>query len=273
MAPAENGGFRHAPHEVFAVSSTAREATPIERHNVEIQRNAEAWKRKPLLRAVYHNFYAAIKAALRHDLAAPTLELGSGIGAIKEQIPQCVTSDIFPNPWLDRVENAYELTFGDASLANLILFDVWHHLRYPGLALQEAHRVLKPGGRLVVFDPAMGLLGRIVYGMLHPEPLGFDREPQWFPPAEAADLHTYYAAQGNAWRMFYQKKSPLPTDRWQEVSVATRSALSYIASGGFSGPQLYPSSAYNFVRRCESLLDRFPLLFATRMLVVLEKRP
>jgi hypothetical protein len=47
-------------------------------------------------------------------------------------IPECVTTDIFPNPWLDRVENAYALNFADASVGNLILFDVFHHLEFPG---------------------------------------------------------------------------------------------------------------------------------------------
>ena len=63
------------------------------------------------------------------------------------------------------------LTFADESVANLILFDVWHHLEYPGTALAEFQRVLAKGGRLVIFDPAMGLLGRAVYGLCHHEPL------------------------------------------------------------------------------------------------------
>ena len=68
------------------------------------------------------------------------VELGSGIGNIKEVIPKCLCTDLFPNPWLDYVENAYALSFGSASVSNLILFDVFHHLKYPGTALQEFHR-------------------------------------------------------------------------------------------------------------------------------------
>ena len=50
--------------------------------------------------------------------------------------------DLFSNPWLDRRENCYAMNFADGSVSHLILFDVWHHLRYPGTALREFHRVL-----------------------------------------------------------------------------------------------------------------------------------
>jgi SAM-dependent methyltransferase len=242
----------------------------IEQHNREIHANAESWKRKPVLQRVYREFYRLIAAELNRSLDGPTLELGSGIGAIKEHIPNCITSDLFPNPWLDRVENAYQLSFGAAALANIVLFDVWHHLRYPGLALDEFARVLQPGGRLILFDPAMGLLGRVVYGAFHKEPLGFDQTPSWFPAPDADDRDTYYAAQGNCWRMFQRREFPLPSARWRVAAVRLHSALSYVASGGFSGPQLYPSFGYRPIRAAEWLADRFPSLFATRMLVVLE---
>jgi SAM-dependent methyltransferase len=246
---------------------------PIDQHNHEIRRNAESWKRKLLLQKVYREFYRLIEVELNRSLDGPTLELGSGIGAIKEHIPHCITSDLFPNPWLDRVENAYALSFGPATLANIVLFDVWHHLKYPGLALDEFARVLRPGGRVIIFDPAMGGLGRLVYGAFHPEPLGFGQTPSWFPADGATDRDTYYAAQGNCWRMFHRREFPLPSPRWRIRSVQLRSALSYVASGGFSGPQLYPVRGHGLLRTAERLLDRLPALFATRMLVVLEQEP
>ena len=178
---------------------------PIEvgQHNREIHANAEHWRRKPLLQEIYRDFYLEIAGELRRDLPGQTVEIGSGIGNLKNVVPEALATDLFPNPWLDRIENAYALSFANGSVANLILFDVWHHLQYPGTALTEFHRVLEPGGRLIIFDPAMGLLGRIVYGLFHHEPLGLGEKIQWSAPAGfSPDDMTYYAAQGNAQRVF-----------------------------------------------------------------------
>ena len=245
----------------------------IEQHNREIHSNAEAWKRKPVLRKIYQRFYANISQFLNHGTNGLTVELGSGMGNVKDVIPNCITTDLFPNPWLDRVENAYALTFPNDSAANLILFDVWHHLQYPGTALKEFHRVLKPGGRLVLFEPAMGLLGKLIYGSFHHEPLGLN-EPIQMIASSGFDPQNqdYYAAQGNCWRMFRQEPSKTELPGWSVKKVGCHSAIAYVGSGGFSGPQLYPTLLLPCFSLIEKLLDLFPSLFATRMLVALEKQ-
>ncbi len=43
-------------------------------------------------------------------------------------------------------------------------------------------------------------------------------------------------------------------------------------SGGLRNRQLYPTMLYRMMKRIDSLLDFVPLLFATRMLVILEKK-
>ena len=95
------------------------------------------WQRKPLLQRVYRDFYRTIARRLTDRAEGLTVEIGAGIGSLKTLIPECIATDLFPNPWLDQVENAYALTFPDGSVGNLILFDVWHHLQYPGTVLRE----------------------------------------------------------------------------------------------------------------------------------------
>jgi hypothetical protein len=243
----------------------------IDQHNIELRENWHSWDRKAVLRKVYEGFHREISDWCRHDLTGPTVEIGSGLGQIKAVIPDCITTDILPNPWLDRTENAYRLSFTDASIANLILFDVWHHLRYPGTALLEFRRVLAAGGRLIIFDPCMSLLALVVYGLFHHEPLGLRNPIRWLAPdnwdARNAD---YYAAASNAWRIFC-RSSCFQLSDWQIVSVQRTAALSYVASGGFRGPQLYPSILLPVLQHIDAILNRIPLLFATRLLVVLEK--
>jgi SAM-dependent methyltransferase len=186
-------------------------------------------------------------------------------------LPQCERTDLFESLGADRTENAYALSMPDASVANLILVHVFHHLQYPGSALQEFQRVLAPGGRVLLFEPALSLLGLLVYGPLHHEGLGLLRRIEWTaPPVFAPRAAPYYTAQGNAHRIFLGGAFAERL-RGFRVSVKRYPALSYVASGGFRGPQLFPSALYPWLRRIETRLQAPKWLFATRMLVILEK--
>jgi SAM-dependent methyltransferase len=250
----------------------AASALPLEQHNIEIQRNQLAWQRKPMLREIYHQFYRQIAAQVDPRVPGPVVELGSGMGRIKDVIPHCVTTDLFPNPWLDRNENCYQLSFADASVSHLILFDVWHHLRYPGTALREFHRVLAPGGRLILFEPAASWCGRLVYHFFHHEPVAVSDPITWEAPAgfSAADAD-YYAAQGSATRLFWWGEGQDRLAGWRLRKVHPLASFDYFASGGFSGPQLGGRFLHGLMRGLDFVTTPLPRLFAARLLVVLEK--
>ena len=244
----------------------------VDRHNEEIQRNFDLWRRKPSLRKAYRNFHETIAAALPASRTGIIAELGSGVPNISEVIPGCLRTDLFPNPWLDQVENAYALSFPDGSVSALVLFDVFHHLRYPGTALAEFRRALMPGGRVIVFDPCVSLLGRLVYGALHAEPLGLGQHIEPSAPAGWSPAGVdYYAAQGNATRVFLGNELEVAEMGWRVVTTRRMSAISYVLSGGYSRPQMYPDWAYPLLRRVDRIADAFPRLCATRLLVALEK--
>lgn len=242
-------------------------------HEKEILETKVAWDRKPLLRQAYRRFHREIQDRLAATSGA-SVELGSGIGMIKETLPDCITSDIFPNPMVDRVEDAYALSFENCSVSNLILFDVWHHLEYPGTALKEFSRVLFPEGRVILFEPAaLSFLGRLVFGCFHHEPIHASGPPPFFL-ARDQDYRElgYYAAQGNAWKMFRHRRiSASLFDGWTCREVAFFPAFDWLAAGGFRGRQFAPNILGPLLCNISAAVARCPSIFATRMLVVLEK--
>lgn len=245
----------------------------IEQHQREILKNLAYWQKKPVLQKSYRYFHEEIASHLSGLSNPKIVELGSGIGNIKDVIPGCLRTDLFPNPWIDQVENAYRLSFTSQSISDLVLFDVFHHLRHPGAALAEFWRVLRPGGRVLIFDPYISLLGWVVYGALHAEPVAWKAEIVWNAPVGwDSDEVDYYAAQGNLTKLFFSNQGQQP-DGFRIIGRFRYAALSYALSGGYSGPQLYPTALYPVVRRLDGFFDLFPALFATRALVVLEKPP
>ncbi len=246
----------------------------ITRHNAEIHENLRHWQRKPLLREEYSRFYGLIADGLRSLPNDTIVECGSGIGNLKSVIPNAIATDLFPNPWIDQTENVFRLSFQSNSIGALILFDVLHHLEYPGAALAEIHRVLAPGARLVIFEPAMGLLGRIAFGLFYHEPLGLGERITWDAPAGFDPSRLgYYAAQGNAWRVFVRGEFRERLNDWSIREVRCLPALTYLCAGGFRGPQLAPQWLVPGLRMLDRGLDFFPSFFASRLLVILEKIP
>jgi SAM-dependent methyltransferase len=242
-------------------------------HNIEIQKNLNYWKQKPVLREIYQRFYQLIAGHLIRSLHGNIVELGSGIGNIKMVIPEAICTDIFKNPWIDQVENAYQLSFAENSISNLILFDVFHHLEFPGTAFKEFFRVLKPSGRIVIFEPYISLTGLIVYGLFHHEPVGFLKKITWFAPDGFDPWKiNYYASQGNASRVFFLKKYFSYLNEFEIITKKRIPALPYIFSGGYSKPQLLPDKTLSYIQQLEPLLQKIPALFATRVLIVLSKK-
>lgn len=246
-------------------------SVPLGQHQTEIERNLDAWRNKPLLREIYASFYARIIGLMDRSLPGRIVEIGSGIGNLKTHVPEAVGTDLFTNPWLDLVCDGYELPFRDGTLSHLILFDVFHHLQRPAAFLHEARRVLHGQGRLILFEPFISWASRPAYGLGHHEPVAL-RQPIDLVEKPPTPRH-YYAAQGNATRLFFRREAgPWPAD-WSLFHAEAVSSFSYLLSGGFSKPAVYPARWLGCGQRLDAWLSRWPRLFGARCLVGLRPEP
>lgn len=244
----------------------------ITQHNREIHQNYAAWLRKPVLQKVYASFYKKIEKQINPKLEGLVVEIGSGMGNIKKIIPNCITTDLFSNPWIDQVESMYNLSFPDKSVSHLILFDVWHHLEFPVAALNEASRVLVSGGKIILLEPAMSFLGKIIYGFFHHEPLGYNiKLNDASSNLDFSVINRYFAAQSSAQRVFIEREISSIFNTFNICHLEKITDFSYWGSGGFSGKQLYPNFMYPIIKIIDKILGLFPSIFSARLLVVLEK--
>ena len=106
-----------------------------------------------------------------------TLEIGGGSGNFKRYCNDVVTSDVVCAPWLDLVADAEALPFKAGVFSNIVMFDVLHHIEFPRTFFAEAQRVLIPGGKMVMVEPAITPISWFFYRFIHQEPVNFSADP------------------------------------------------------------------------------------------------
>jgi SAM-dependent methyltransferase len=235
-------------------------------------KNRNTYQNKKLIKIIYNNYYKKIKKNIYISNNRKILELGSGGGNIKKVIKKCITSDQFKNKNIDRIENIYKINFKKNSISNIILIDVFHHLQFPSLALKEIHRVLIKNGRIIMVEPAMGYIPRIIYKIFHYEPNGFNLKIKWNNiPKKIPSSNEYFAAQSMPWRAFFLKKLNLKS-KYKINCIEPFSDFAFLLSGGYSYKALYPKILYSFINLIDQILTSISIrIFSARMLIVLEK--
>jgi SAM-dependent methyltransferase len=238
----------------------------------ELRVQREAWDRRPLVRELYRGWYREVVAELS-GIAGPTIELGCGIGTFKESHPETVATDVMPTPWTDEVVDAQQLPYEDASVANIVMTDVLHHLSDPMAFLAEAERVLKPEGRVVMVEPFCSPLSTPMWRLFHWETVDVSVDPFTGGAHSGEDPFDANTALPTLifWRGLetYRRLRPgLPVVQRSRIAW-----LLYPLSGGLTGRRLLPFAARRGLAAFErALLPVMGRLAAFRCLVTLQRR-
>jgi SAM-dependent methyltransferase len=87
------------------------------------------------------------------------VEIGAGAGLSQKFVDsRIILTDVEPNPWIDACADGLQLPFGNATIDVTICTNVLHHFTSPVGFLNGLQRCLKPGGRVLIFEPNPGLL-------------------------------------------------------------------------------------------------------------------
>ena len=228
------------------------------------------WQKKPVLKAIYQDFYDRI---VSHATSGTTLEIGGGTGNLKEYLPHVISTDIIASPWLDCVCDAQTLPFANDTLSNIVAIDVLHHIERPIRFFKEALRILHPGGRIILLDPAITPLSWFFYHFIHEEPVFLKSDPLEDGPL-SPDRKPFDANQAIPTLLFGKHREAFSSKfpGFQIVKNTFMSLWTYPLSGGFKPWSIVPSFAVKPLLAIEKKIE--PFLGSTlgfRLLVVLEK--
>ena len=199
---------------------------------------------KPFLEKLYEEWYLRISANFPGD--ARVLELGSGAGFLKEFMPSLITSELFPTPGVDLVIDAQAIDMDEASIDGIVMTGVLHHIPDCSLFLQEASRVIRNEGKLVMIEPWNTGWSRWIYMHLHHEPFEPDAQ-EWRiqtpgPLSGANGALPWIILQRD--RTLFEARFP----QWRVVRIVPIMPVAYLLSGGVSLQSLFPGWMYQSVR-------------------------
>ena len=238
-----------------------------------LNEHREVWERKPGLRAIYADYHRRLLDPL--PSGEPLLEIGGGSGNFGEASSDIVSVDLLASPWVDVACDAHHLPFSAAAFGGIAMLDVLHHLAQPAAFFDEAARILRSGGRLVMIEPCITPLSWPFYHFLHQEPVDMSVNPLADQPAEVAE-DPFLSNQAIPTLLFRRKRHrqqfAARHSEFKVCDVHIFSLFAYALSGGFKRWSLLPAFAAGPLLKSEGILS--PLLgpiFGFRLFVILER--
>lgn len=193
--------------------------------------------------------------------------LNVGAGGTANKIPNCVEMEYSIFRHTDVVGDAHHLPFATASFDAVVTFNTFEHLIDPVRAAQEIHRVLKPGGRLIlhtaflqpVHEPPYHFYNTTEYGLRN-----WFRDFQIEDVAVSANFHPGYVL---AW-LACEIQHAIKSSQGEEASKAFGATRIDELAAAWSGPSGQSTAAWKMLQELpQDVQKRFAAgfqLMATR---------
>ena len=217
-------------------------------------------------RSSYDRYTKWLETCPKEGLA---IELGSGMGCVKDYISEVITTDIIPYPGLDMVLDATEMSYENETLSFICMLNVFHHISNVEKFLEEAQRCLKPKGKIHIIDQHAGFLGRLIFKWFHhesfePEALDWNFNSQ--DPVNDAN-------GALAWIVF-QRDQAIFQERFPNLEIieyCPHTPLYYWLSGGLKNWSLLSKNMISTATKFDKFISSLSLGANCFVDVVIEK--
>ncbi len=226
-------------------------------------------QQKQFLKKLYTEWYQIFVNQIDKLPNGILLEIGSGGGFFKEIYPDVITSDVVDLPEIDMTFSALHIPLKNRSTAAIFMLDVLHHLPDCQQFFNEAKRVLKPGGQIIMIEPANTFFSRIIYRNFHHEK--FDTSAKDWKQKKGKRLSD--ANQALPWIIFTRDVSTFKqlNPEFSIINKQLHTPFRYLLSGGLSYKALVPAAWFSTITSLEKLLHPFYHFIAMFQTIVIKK--
>ena len=229
------------------------------------------------LKFLLKNRYEWMNEYIEKDWKGIDVGCGSGISKFYIKAKNFILTDYADNDWLD-VKNvdALNMPFDDASFDFIVSSNMIHHVPYPVKFLKEMHRILKPGGLVLIQEINASFFMRLFLRLMRHEGYSFEADVfnEEVVCTNVNDLWSANCAIPNL--LFdnegkFNKKAPY----FEIIRNKYCEFLIFLNSGGVIAKTFYiplPLFLLEIIKITDDILIKmFPRIFALQRQIVLKK--
>ena len=231
---------------------------------------------KKLLKSCYSDFYKEIlkmeNKLKKSENNLIRIELGSGVGFLKQYDSSIITSDVVYNKFTDKVLDANNLPYKENTIDSIFGIFCFHHFKDPFSFLKDLEKKLKPGGLCILVEPYYGPLAKILYKQVHDSEY-FDAEEKFNTKVE--NKTAMEKANQALSYIFFIKNSKKFKENFPKLEIVNTyvfdNYIRFLLSGGLNFKTLIPDFFNFFIILIEKLISPLKKIFGIHYLIVIKK--
>ena len=230
-----------------------------------------------MLKSCYSDFYIEILKKEK-EFAKTTndkslrIELGSGVGFIKEFDQTIITSDVVFNQFTDKIIDGNQIPYKENQVNSIFGIFCFHHFKDPFNFLKDLEVKLKPGGLCILIEPYYGILANFIYKRIHEAEYFDEREDFNFKIQNKTAMEK--ANQALSYIYFVKNKKKFK-ENFPQLEVVHTSIfgnyLRFLFSGGLNFRKILPDFFIRPIKLFEKILIPLKRVLGLHYLIVIRK--